>query len=53
MKKYLLFATAFSLAISADAQQGKSLTTQDYERAEGFLGYNTERLVEHGSVRPN
>jgi dipeptidyl aminopeptidase/acylaminoacyl peptidase len=53
MKKYLLFATAISLSIAAEAQQGKPLTAQDYEHAESFLSYNTERLVEHGSVRPN
>jgi dipeptidyl aminopeptidase/acylaminoacyl peptidase len=53
MKRYLLFATAISLSISANAQHGKALTAQDYEHAESFLAYNTERLVEHGSVRPN
>jgi dipeptidyl aminopeptidase/acylaminoacyl peptidase len=53
MKRYLLFATAFSLALSANAQQSGSLTAKDYEHAESFLSYNTEPLVEHGTVRPN
>lgn len=53
MKRYLLFATAFSLAISASAQQSGSLTAKDYEHAESFLSYNTEPLVQHGAVRPN
>ena len=53
MKRYLLFATAFSLAFAAQAQQSSPLTASDYEHAESFLGYNTEALVEHGAVRPN
>ncbi|MDB5020225.1 MAG: ptpA 3 [Pedobacter sp.] len=53
MKRYLLFASAFSLALSANAQQSGSLTAKDYEHAESFLSYNTEPLVEHGAVRPN
>ena len=53
MKRYLLFATAFSLAFAAQAQQGRSLTASDYEHAESFLGYNTEALIEHGAVRAN
>lgn len=53
MKRYLLFATAFSLAMSANAQEVGSLTAKDYEHAESFLSYNTEPLVQHGTVRPN
>jgi dienelactone hydrolase len=53
MKRYLLFATAFSLTFAAQAQQSSSLTAKDYEHAESFLGYNTEALIEHGAVRPN
>ena len=53
MKRYLLFATAFSLAFAAHAQQGGSVTAKDYEHAESFLGYNTEPFVEHGAVRAN
>jgi dipeptidyl aminopeptidase/acylaminoacyl peptidase len=53
MKRYLLFATAFSLALSANAQQSASLTAKDYEHAESFLSYNTEPLLQHGPVKPN
>jgi dipeptidyl aminopeptidase/acylaminoacyl peptidase len=53
MRRYLLLATAFGLALSANAQQSGTLTAKDYEHAESFLTYNTEPLVEHGAVRPN
>ena len=35
------------------AQQTKSLTKQDYERAENFLSYNTQQLVDRGTVNAN
>jgi dipeptidyl aminopeptidase/acylaminoacyl peptidase len=41
------------LAFSAIAQQGTPVTAADYERAEKFLSYNTNPLVDRGSVRPN
>jgi Tol biopolymer transport system component len=53
MNKYLLSLTACALALSANAQQGKTLTEKDYERAESFLSYNTEPFIDNGSVRPN
>ncbi|MFD0794834.1 DPP IV N-terminal domain-containing protein [Mucilaginibacter litoreus] len=53
MNKYLLTAAAIALGIKAFAQQGGALTAADYERAERFLGYNTNRLIDHGSVMPN
>ncbi|MES2419377.1 MAG: DPP IV N-terminal domain-containing protein, partial [Bacteroidota bacterium] len=53
MNKYLLMATGFALALSANAQQGKSLTDKDYERAEKMMTYNTEPFIDKGSVRPN
>jgi dipeptidyl-peptidase 4 len=34
------------------AAQGKQLTTEDYARAEKFMGYNVNSLVYHGVVRP-
>ncbi len=52
MNKYLLAFAPLVLAAAANAQQGKQLTTADYERAESFLSYNTEQLVDHGNVRP-
>jgi dipeptidyl-peptidase-4 len=32
--------------------QGKQLTTEDYARAEKFMGYNVNALVYHGVARP-
>ena len=40
-------------ALSAIAQQGTPVTAADYERAEKFLSYNTDPLVDRGPVRPN
>ena len=53
MKKYILSVAAIALAFAANAQQGKSLTAKDYERAEQFMSYNTEKYVDAGTVRPN
>jgi dipeptidyl aminopeptidase/acylaminoacyl peptidase len=51
MHKYLvaLSAAAWLIPASAPAQQRPVLTAQDYARAERFLGYNTQQLVD-GSV---
>jgi len=53
MKKYLLLATGFAFTLSASAQQGKTFTDKDYERAEKFMSYNTELFIDKGSLRPN
>lgn len=53
MNKFLFTALAFSLALTAKAQQPTALTAKDYEHAESFMSYNTEPLVDHGNVRPN
>jgi dipeptidyl aminopeptidase/acylaminoacyl peptidase len=53
MKKYVLLLTGFALTLSANAQQGKSFSNQDYERAEKFMAYNTESLIDKGNLRPN
>lgn len=53
MKKYILTITALAITFVANAQQGKSLTAKDYERAEQFMSYNTEKFVDAGIVRPN
>jgi dipeptidyl aminopeptidase/acylaminoacyl peptidase len=44
---------ALTLALATQAQQPVALTTKDYEHAESMLGYNTEQLVDRGSIRPN
>lgn len=51
MRKYLLPLAALVLAVQANAQQ-RALTAQDYQRAENFLIYNTEQLVDRGNIRP-
>ena len=40
-----------SLTVSGMAQ-GRQLTTEDYARAEKFMGYNVNSLVYHGVARP-
>lgn len=51
--KYLLLATGIVLSFNASAQQGKTFTDKDYERAEKFMSYNTESYIDRGSLRPN
>lgn len=51
MRKYLLAATAFAFSFAAHAQT--SITAKDYERAEKFMNYHTDLLVDGGTVRPN
>ena len=53
MRKFVFAFIPFAFAIGAHAQQGNALTARDYERAESFLGYGTEPLVDHNGVRPN
>ncbi len=47
------FITAFSIlfAIHSSAQQ-TVLTTQNYQRAEAMLSYNTNALIDNANVRP-
>lgn len=58
MTKCLLTIICFAWAIVTNAQvanarQDKMLTAKDYEYAESRLIYNTEPLVDYGSVHPN
>ncbi|MDN3585568.1 DPP IV N-terminal domain-containing protein [Pedobacter aquatilis] len=53
MNKHLLSVTAVAMALSANAQQKNTFTVQDYERAESFMSYNTEKFIDGGNVRPN
>jgi dipeptidyl aminopeptidase/acylaminoacyl peptidase len=50
--RFFFALTFFAGAISASAQQLKTLTEQDYKRAEGFLSYNTQKLVDNDRVSP-
>ena len=52
MKKYLLAVATLLSAYGANAQK-TSLTAKDYERAESFMSYNTDKYVDGGVVRPN
>lgn len=50
--KRLLFTFAICICtVYSYAQQ--SLTTKDYQRAESFLAYNTQKYIDRGSVVPN
>ncbi len=51
MRKYLLAASAIAVTLAAGAQQ--SMTAKDYERAEKFMSYNTEPLIDGSAVRAN
>ncbi|HEX8426871.1 S9 family peptidase [Hymenobacter sp.] len=56
MPKYALaLATAatFFATTAADAQQRPALTDQDYTRAERFMGYNTQALVDGNVAQPH
>ncbi len=52
MNKYLLTISAFALSLSANAQTG-SITAKDYERAEGFMAYNTAQYIDRAGINPN
>jgi len=51
MRKQLLTLTAIAFVFTVNAQQ--VLTAKDYERAEKFMGYNTDAFIDAGNVRPN
>jgi dipeptidyl aminopeptidase/acylaminoacyl peptidase len=53
MNKLLLTVIPCVLVLSARAQQGPAVTTKDYERAESFLSYGTEPLIDNNSVSPD
>jgi len=53
MKNYILLASAFALTLNVTAQEGKTFTNKDYERAEKFMAYNTEPYIDKGSLRTN
>ncbi|TSD64055.1 prolyl oligopeptidase family serine peptidase [Inquilinus sp. KBS0705] len=53
MNKYLLILGAFTIALTAQAQQAKTLTAKDYERAESFMSYSTSPYIDRAGVYPN
>jgi dipeptidyl aminopeptidase/acylaminoacyl peptidase len=55
VRKGLLVITGIVLGCCITASgmaQGKQFTTEDYARAEKFMGYNVNPLVYHGVARP-
>src|SRR5262245_952677 len=48
----LLCSILIGLSAISSGAQTRTLTADDYARAEKFMGYNTNQLVLHGSVRP-
>lgn len=52
MNKPLPLFVAVMIAFTASAQQAKTLTAKDYDRASELV-YNTDQLVDRGSIRPN
>ncbi|HEY0246542.1 MAG TPA: DPP IV N-terminal domain-containing protein, partial [Mucilaginibacter sp.] len=54
MNKFLLTVIPFAMAITANAQQGGTLTAKDYEHAESMMNYNTDPLVDRNvGIHPN
>lgn len=53
--RFSFFMLFFIAAFTSTAQQSisTSLTTEDYQRAEKAMAYNTAQLVDRGSVKPN
>lgn len=51
MNRYWLSVVACTLAIGANAQQ-KIVTAKDYQHAENFMGYNTEKYIDNAGIRP-
>ncbi|WP_316770551.1 S9 family peptidase [Pedobacter frigiditerrae] len=52
MNKYLLTATVTALSFAVKAQHGV-ITAKDYERAEGFMAYNTAQYIDRSGINPN
>lgn len=52
MKRFIWTVTNCLFAVILYAQQNV-FTAKDYERAESFLSYNTQPLIDRGNVQPN
>jgi dipeptidyl aminopeptidase/acylaminoacyl peptidase len=53
MNKSLFLLVALTWMVGAKAQQGGSLTDNDYAHAETLLGYGTEPFIDNSPGRPN
>ena len=53
MKRFLILFISCVIVLNTNAQQGNSLTAKDYQKAESFMSYNTQRFIDRGSIAPN
>ena len=53
MKRFLILFISCVIVLNTNAQQGNSLTAKDYQKAESFMSYNTQRFIDRGSISPN
>ena len=53
MKRISIIFIFCAIIFSATAQQGKSFTAKDYENAESFMSYGTQKYIDRGNVAPN
>lgn len=53
MKRLLVIFFSLAIFSLANAQDSNSLTAKDYENAESYISYNTQRFVDYGTVVPN
>jgi dipeptidyl aminopeptidase/acylaminoacyl peptidase len=53
MRKRLLTTACLAMALAVGAQTPRILTAEEYARAESMLTYNTEPLIDRGSVQAN
>jgi dipeptidyl aminopeptidase/acylaminoacyl peptidase len=51
--KRIIFSLLFLLLTICAWAQVKSVSKEEYTRAEGFLSYTTQQYIDHGSVNPN
>lgn len=53
MNKLSFLLIGLAIAVTAQAQQGGTLTDNDYAHAETLLSYGTEPYIDHAPSRPN
>jgi dipeptidyl aminopeptidase/acylaminoacyl peptidase len=53
MKRFLILFVYCAIVFNTNAQQSNSLTAKDYQNAENFMAYNTQRFIDRGSIAPN
>ncbi len=53
MKQFFILFISCVIILNTNAQQSNSLTAKDYQNAENFMAYNTQRFIDRGSIAPN